>query len=740
LRVAADLLDAFADGVWWIELAPLTDPALIAPIIAATVDLRAEPGHPLLEALTDYLRVRQILLILDNCEHLIEACAPLIQSLLQSCPELYVLATSREVLNVGGELPYHVPPLAFPQPGEVLPFESLAQYEAVRLFVERAAAALPGFAITDRNGAAVAQICYRLDGMPLAIELAATRVQLLRVDQIAARLDDRFRLLTDGKRTALLRHQTLRAAIDWSHDLLSDDECRVLRRLSVFAGGWTLEAAEAVCADQVGADDVLDVLTALVNKSLVIVERRQGRETRYRLLETIRQYANEKLHASGELAVIHHRHLDYFLRLAEEVEPKLQGAEQASWIEKMNIETGNLRAALEWSFHGGSAETGLQLGRTLGLFWFMRGHLFDEGIEWLQKALSLTETSEQMAARATVYRWLGLFTYLQGDNVAARTAYEQSLALFRQLGDKDGIAESLLYLGDIAAFQGDAVAAHSCRAAARPCYEESLVGLREQNDQWKIAHTLNLLGEMARAEDDYDAARSFYEESLAIRRELGDVRGIGASLHNLTYVANYQGDYQRAAMFFEESLALFQKLGSKQGILCSLEVLAGVIKGIGQPERAARLMGAVEALYKAFHIRLNYVDQVEHDRYVAAARAQLDEATFAAAWAEGQAMTMEEAIAYALVGSKFSSSTEQPAPATAALRAAKQRFGGLTAREREVAVLVAQGKSNRDIAEMLVIELKTVEAHVTRILNKLGFDNRVQIATWVVNKGLMPSS
>ena len=302
LRVATDLLDAFADGVWWIELAALTDPTLIAQTLAAAHGLQADAGRSIDDVLIDYLRSRQTLLILDNCEHLIEASAQLTQSLLQACPDLYVLATSREVLRIGGEVPYVVPPLATPHPDQLPAVEALAHYEAVKLFAERAANALPGFEVTERNAATIAQVCYRLDGMPLAIELAAARVKMLPVDQIAARLDDRFHLLTSGSRTALLRHQTLRATIDWSYDLLGEDERCVLYRLSVFAGGWTLEAAEAVCADREPAESahiapaqVLDHLSQLVNKSLVSAERAPGQETRYRMLETIRQYASEKL-------------------------------------------------------------------------------------------------------------------------------------------------------------------------------------------------------------------------------------------------------------------------------------------------------------------------------------------------------------------------------------------------------------------------------------------------------------
>jgi DNA-binding NarL/FixJ family response regulator len=372
----------------------------------------------------------------------------------------------------------------------------------------------------------------------------------------------------------------------------------------------------------------------------------------------------------------------------------------------------------------------------LGQYWFMRGHLFGEGREWLEKILSRPEAQEQKEVRAKAFLRLGTLTYFQGDHVAARSAYENSLTLYQDLRDKDGIAETLYYLADAAATQGDDVATRTLHAAARSAYEESLAGLRAQSDQWNIAHTLNFLGELTRTEGDYLAARSLYEESLAIRRELGDQRGIAISLINLGFVAHYQGDYRQAATFFAESLALFQKHGGRRGIVDCIAALAGVAGAEGQPERAAQLFGAVEALREVIRTYVTHSDQIEYDRNVAAVRAQLDEATFTRAWAEGRALTMEEAVDYALAVAKASPVDKPSAVPATSRRAAKQHVTGLTAREREVAALVAQGRANREIAEALVVELKTVEAHITRILNKLGFDNRVQIATWAMNHGL----
>ena len=338
-------------------------------------------------------------------------------------------------------------------------------------------------------------------------------------------------------------------------------------------------------------------------------------------------------------------HLTFYLKLAEEAEPKLQGAEQATWQKKLNTENGNLRAALAWSLEGGDTETGLRLAATLGQFWLMRTQHYDEGIGWLERVLSETGPSAQAEERAKAFHWLGQFALYQSDDATASKTFEKSLALYRALEDKTGIADSLLFLGDIASFQGDDIAARSLYAEARSTYEESLAALRERGDDWMMARSLNYLGEIARAEEDYAAARSFYEDSLVIRRKLGDTRGIAVSLYNLGHVAHYQGDIRQAATYFKESLTLSQKMGDKRGIADGLAGLAG---GAEQPKRAARLFGAAETLYEESVVRLEYSDQIEYDRNVAAVRAQLDEATFATAWAEGRVMTLEQAVDYAL--------------------------------------------------------------------------------------------
>ena len=439
--------------------------------------------------------------------------------------------------------------------------------------------------------------------MPLAIELAAARVRTLSVHEIAQRLDDRFTLLTGGSRTAPPRQQTLAATLDWSYNLLSNAEQKVLQGLSVFTGGATLGAIESVCVcEEVKANEVLDLLSRLVDKSLVVVDIREFGETRYRLLETIRQYALEQLRDPGEIGRIYRRHLEWFLKLAEQAEPELQGGNQGDWLERLARENDNFRVALAWSLEN-NTELALQLAGALGQFWFMRGHHYDEGKDWLERAIARSESSEHVGLRARVLQWLGNVASFHGDYVTARLAFENSLNLYGDLNDKDGIAHSAWLLADMVAMQGD-VEAPKFYAIARSYSEERLASLRELDDKWQIARTLNMLGEMARIEGDYHTARAYYEESLVVRRELGDQRGIAVSLINLGYCVHHKRDYKQAMDLFKESLVLFQHLGSTRGIIDCLAALAGVFGAEKKPERAARLFGATEALHESIHAGL----------------------------------------------------------------------------------------------------------------------------------------
>lgn len=786
LQVAADLLEAYPDGVWLVELAPITDPALVPQAVAGAIGVREEPGRSLTETLADALQERHLLLVLDNCEHVVAACAALAHALLRACPRLKILATSRELLGVAGELVWPVPSLSLPN-GDARGVDAnrlLRESEAVNLFVERARLCQPRFELTAANVPAVAQICRRLDGIPLALELAAARVKVLSPEQIAARLDDAFRLLTGGSRTVMPRQQTLKAAIDWSYDLLSQAERRLLHRLSVFAGGWRLEAAEAICPDdedsgrQIGTldpqtstisnKDLLDLLGQLVDKSLVVVEECDG-ETRYRLLETIRQYAREKLRQEhgGEERALKDRHRDWFLQLAGTAGEALAGATQAEWLNRLEEEHDNLRAALAWSIEAATAlrepeqtTAGLRLGAALWRFWLTRGYLA-EGRQRLAALLALPEPDlarpEDALTRAAVLNGAGALAYHQAEYDAARALWEESLAIRRALDDRPGIAASLSNLGLVAHTQGDPRAARALHeeslairralddpiglaatlnnlglvtqavgdfAAARALHEESLTIRRSLDDPAGIAFSLTNLGHVARAEGEYatartrfqesleirrqlgdrtgiaaslndlgnlaldegeyEAARVLYEESLTIQRELGDQQGIATSLGNLGLIAHAQGDDRRARALHEESLALcrqsgnptsiatalgnlalvvrslgdletaqalcaeslaiWQRLDDRAGIAEGLEVLATLAAMSDEPKRAARLFGAAAALREMAGVPLPPSDRREQEGHGESLRAALDEATFAAAWAEGAAMPLSQVI------------------------------------------------------------------------------------------------
>jgi non-specific serine/threonine protein kinase len=653
LEVASGLTEEYEDGVWLVELAALSDADLIPQAVSSALGVREVPGRPLTEVLSDHLRSKRLLLVMDNCEHLIRACATVIERLLRSCPSLKVLATSREALGIGGETAWRVPSLSLPDSKSLgsMGESELRKYEAISLFLDRSAAAHPSFKATGRNAQAVAQICCRLDGIPLAIELAAARVKGLSAEQIASRLDDRFRLLTGGSRTALPRQQTLRATMDWSYELLSEAERVLLNRLSVFVGGWTLPAAEAVAGDTEGVStsprrpaialaDVLGLLMRLVDKSLVVVE--QEGESRYGLLETVRQYGRDKLVESGDEERVRGRHLDFFLRLAEEAEPELKGPEQVAWLNRLEAEHDNLRAALEWSLKSGRAEGGLRLAGALWWFWFVHGYL-SEGREWLEEALSKGGSAPE-AVRAKALCGAGALAWIRCDYAAATARLEESAEIFRKIGDKWGITIPLDILGLMAYLQGD-------YDRAMALGEESLALCKELGDKRGTAHSLRVLGLVTVSRGDYSRAKELCEESLALFLELGDRRGISLPTIILGRVAYYQSDYVRATALYNESLTLLRELGDKWYIAQCLEGLAEVARSQGGAERATRLFGAAEALRQAIGVPLPPSDRAEYDRSLAALRSGLGEEVFAKVWGEGRRMTMEEIVEWA-VGSR----------------------------------------------------------------------------------------
>ena len=768
LEVARGFLERSRDGVWVVELAALSDVNLVPQAVAAVLGVPEQAGRSISDTLVEVLRHKTLLVVFDNCEHLLAACASLAYTLLRACPELRVLATSREPLGMVGETIWRVPSLSVPDPANLPSDARITHYEAVRLFAERAAAVRPGFRITETNAHVVARVCHRLDGIPLAIELAAARVRVMSVEEIAARLHDRFHLLTGAGRLAPPRHQTLRGAMDWSYDLLSEPERALLRRASAFAGGWTVEAVEAICAGNgVEASQALDLLTSLVDKSLVNMETR-GEETRYRMLETVRQYARDRLDESGDALAVRRAHRAWYLALAERANPALRGPEQDAWLKRLEVEHDNLRAVLELSVaDAGDPEAGPRLAWALFWFWQRSGYV-GEGREWLERMVAQPggvsalvrarvlcgagALSEHLAeydhARARLEESLTLFRQLddpwgagfalhflahvaraQGDFPQATSLFEESLACFQSMGDKWGSALTLDCWGGALINQGD-------YSGASLRYEQSVALLREVGDKWQIPGPLSGLGVLAAASGDHVRATALLEESLAMARETMNSDSGATTLFRLGRAVFWQGDLARSATLFKDSLVLRKQRADKAGIAACLDGLAGVAVMGDRLEESARLFGAAQALREAIRNPVAPAQRAEYDRHVATVRTTLDEETLAAAWAAGRAMTLDEAIEYALVLKAPPPAGRSGDPAVRTGAAAV-----LTPREREVAALIADGLTNREIAARLVVAERTAEGHVQSILNRLGFSSRAQIAVWAVEHGLrLPSA
>jgi predicted ATPase/DNA-binding CsgD family transcriptional regulator len=914
IEVATSLLHHFADGIYFVNLAPITDSDAVVQTIATALGIRQIGDQPLEEVLSRFLYGKQILLLLDNFEQLLGprslnspkaknptlrkaqapathernewaqaqklpnslAVGPEVAQLLKVAPGLKVLVTSRELLRLSGEHDFPVPPLSLPpvltaqgNSGRYtpLPLERLGDYESVQLFVQRAAAYKPDFVLGEENAYTIAAICRKLDGLPLSIELAAARIRHLSPQAIFDRLQDRLALLTGGARDLPLRQRTLRATIEWSYSLLSEEEERLFRRLAVFRGGRTLEAVEAVCnANHDLSIDPLNGIASLVDKSLL--QQATGMSIgsaemvgpRYFMLETLQEYAKEKLEESGEAEALYTAHALYFTELAELAEPELHGPQQVEWLGRLESERDNFHVALGWAYRN-SLDLGLRLVAALNIYWNRRGYLI-EGREWASDMISRARETLPNAHQASMARalyTLGFIAFRQGNlmstrdllgesvqihkelqareegdtrglveslNIlgivasrlenmqARRRLHEKALELARQVGDKWGIARSLYQLGHVARLTGD-------YALGRSLFEESLALFQESGDKFNIGLALVGLGQMAERQADYQQARRLFEQSLSVFKELGDKWGIAGALYclacsylglkdyerartaleenvalteelgtrgdmaealeKLGRVAYFQGDYAGAHLLYKRSLSLLHGLGEKMGIARCLMNMAGVVavaapvterhaKGkarvpglnTGSPlgraselatpknrqgaeivESAARLLGTAQTLLETIGFQLDPEDRELSDRYIATARTQLGEQTFATAWAEGRAMTIDEAIACAQAiplpefvpapGPRFLARGQfSPVP--------EKEFGGLTRREREVAALVTQGESNREIAAELVVSERTVEGHVNNILSKLGFRSRSQISAWAVAKGLVKLS
>jgi non-specific serine/threonine protein kinase len=684
MQLAGDLLESYSDGIWLVELAALAEPGLVPQTVANVLGLKEQPGENLTQTIIEHLASRHLLLVLDNAEHLLAACAEFADVALRRCAQLIILVTSRERLAISGELTYRVPSLSVPDPKLNATPQELSAYESARLFIERARLQRPDFAVTAQNAPALASVCRRLDGIPLAIELAAPRVRSMSVEELNRGLDQRFGLLTGGSRTALPRQRTLRSMIDWSYDLLSDAEQALLCRVSVFSGGWTLEAAGQVCIGE-GVDKMqaLDLLTSLADKNLVVADEQDG-PTRYRLLETVRHYALERLREHDEEARWRSRHLAYFLALAEEAEPLLHGSEQQAWFDRLEAEHDNLRSALSWSSAAdGDVTGGLRLAGAISWFWLVRGYLA-EGRGWLSPLLAAAPEDQDAAARARALRGAGRLAVHQGDHSAAKALRQEGLAIWKRLGHREGIVQSLASLGTIAQMQGDYAAAqalfkealamrrelgdrhgilrslislgHSAveqgnYADARVLLEEGLAISRELNDWLEIGETLYHLGTLAYFQGDYLAANARLEESLAVRRERGFRDGIASALAALGLVAHDKGDYPNAQTLLKEALAIQWELGERRTISESLEAFAAVTFALTGPEPAARIWGRVERLREEIGAPITPAQRPWYDRHVAAARAALgDGVAFDRAWQEGRAMNLERIVRYSLGG------------------------------------------------------------------------------------------
>jgi predicted ATPase/ribosome-binding protein aMBF1 (putative translation factor)/Tfp pilus assembly protein PilF len=681
LAVAAQQDGTFADGVAFVALAPIRDPNLVLSAIAQALDVKEAGNQPLIERLKAYLHTKRMLLVLDNFEHL-TAAAPLIAELLAAAPQSKALLTSRAALHLSGEHEYTVAPLPLPQPGDRLAAESLLQNDAVGLFIQRARAVDHRFTLSDANAPAVAAICARLDGLPLAIELAAARSKLFTPVALLGRLEQRLSLLTSGARDLPARHQTLRDTIDWSYDLLQPSEQALFARLSVFVGGCTLEAIQAISMLNGTAQeqaDVLDTVMALIDQSLLQRLDDPGEEARFSMLETIREYAAERFTHSGEMAALGCAHASYYLALAEHAEPELTGPQQIAWLDRLEREHGNIRAALEWCLTCGEIELAARLGGALWRFWSTRGHA-SEGRRWLRLTLA-NLSSVSISAQAKLFLAAAVLALLQNDYSAAQKQFEQSLLLHRTLNDAQGIATTLIGLGTTAQEQGEYTQALALQ-------EEGLLLFRELGDMRGIGNALNNLGVVAYAQKDHNRAQRLHEESLLFRRAIGDTQGIAMSLSNLGMVARnrddfeqaharyteglalarnlgdfhqvanmltnlgsveiHKGDYQLAMEYLRESLSLFQKLGERRGIAECLVELAGTVFMKGRALDAVRLYGAAEALRDAVGAPLEPAQLADYERTVAAVRVQLGEPAFTAAWAAGRAMRLDEAIALAM--------------------------------------------------------------------------------------------
>lgn len=737
LQAVAEPDRRFQAGVILVDLAPISDPALVVPTIARHLGVADMAGRTVFDLLVERLRGQRRLLMLDNFEQVLGA-AIAVDDLLRECPRLVVLVTSRAPLQLRIEHELPVPPLAFPdrETAATLSPEGVSRFEAVALFVERARAIRPGFALTAANAAKVAEICGRLDGLPLAIELAAARLRLLTTDAMLARLGHGVALLTGGPRDLPPRQQTLRAAIAWSYELLSEAQRTVFRRLSVCVGGFTPGAAAALSGWPSDDSALLRELEALVDQNLVHPAEVVAGEQRYRMLETIREFALEQLDRSSEASAIRDRHLAWFLAFAERARPEASGFTDSQWLALLDADADNFRAALQWSERG-SCDPDLGLRLTVGIssLWTLRGN-FREGRSWLGRLLA--RSTRRTAVRGRALRVAGFLAMRQNDNAAAVPLFEEALGICRELGDERELAATLSQYAVVPHHEGD-----YDRASAM--LEESLSIAHRVDDQSGVETGLLYLADLSCDRGDLVEAARLYDECLALARPREHTHWIAYGLRGLGHVARARGEYARADQLLRESLRLLASLRDWRCTPLCLEGLACIAVGPEWAERATRLLGAAEAFQQKTGAPAPPSEMADYRRTQADARAHLGAERFAAAWARGAGMSIDEAIAYALEDVDGPASTGSPS-VPQGLRAAHYLGPSprmpLSAREREVVALIAGGLSNRQISERLVVSVRTVERHIENVFNRLGIEGkagRAIVTAYALRHGLIES-
>ncbi len=748
LQVAQNLLNRYPDGIWYVDLGSIYEPQLVLHKITATLGCRGETGQAHISILQRFLRERQLLLVVDNCEHMISACAELIADLLSSCPTLYAMTTSRIPLGVPGETLFQVEPLSIPQTeqstGKVIPQDS----EAFQLFVDRAQAFQPNFSVDDQNIQAITQICILLDGIPLAIELAAARVRLLSPHQIMAHLQDNLQVLSVGARTVTKRQQTLEACLDWSYDLLADREKLLLHRLAVFAGNFTLDDAQAVCGVSVHSNEskttkgqrsrsdyaislanaeVLGILGDLIDKSLVRVI--PDRETSYRLLRPIQNYTWVKLSSSGERDKIRARHLTYYLELARQANPIRRYSEQKKWNQRLELELDNFRAALDWSVLSGETKTGLDLIIELGEFWWRQGYP-SEGLTWLNKLLPQYHQHDITQARALFLA--GRLARERNEYAQAYSYAQDSLELSREIDYQPGIGEALSLVGTITHFRGQ-------REKAIELLRESVEIFRQLNDDWYVAAKLLYLGDAQIRNGDILDAKKSISESLAIFRRLDDKWGLGFALGNAGEIARHNGDYESALAYEIEALRYQVDLGNKMDIAYELEAIANTTAEQQFYERASKLWGFAEALRESIYSFLPQSYQEDYMPYMTKVKRALGEDGFNQAWQEGRCLCMDDALNLASQQSDIQSEhvlMDVDHPRVEVEHELARKRYGITPREKEVLKLVAHGLTDAEVAEQLVISPRTVSKHLQSIYSKIEVNSRSAATRFALENNL----